>query len=77
MTIPVRSLGSDLMTGDEVRAEGLTLTARCVPSGRPTGSIAARIAAASRSGPRPHPWACANQASGERLGELVKRASAS
>ena len=77
ITIPVSSLGSALTTGAEVSADGLMLTARWVPSGRPTGSRAALIAAASRSGPSPHPCAWANHASGERFGESANRDSAS
>ncbi len=75
--MPLRSEGSALTTGAEVSADGLTLTARWVPSGRPIGSRAALIAAASRSGPRPQPWAWANHASGERFGESENRDSAS
>ena len=51
-------------TRSEESAEGLTLIARWVSNGRPSGSSAARIAAASSSAPRPQPCAWANQTSG-------------
>ena len=57
-------------------AEGLTLTARWVPGGRPSRARAARIAAASSSGPSPQAFACANQVEGgpiRGIGEASER----